>query len=177
MTESTYYIGIDPGKTGAWAVLDDASELCSWGMLVDKIKFFDALRDLRHMSVPMLACIECSNARPGQATKATKAQGFNEGRVQGWIEAANIPFESVSSNRWQKVALDKAPPHKLKSADESPKETRTRTAANRAALKLATVEFVSRRWPVTAKDLALVKNQGIADAVCIALYCLQRNKN
>jgi len=101
MPES-HYLGIDPGKSGAMAIVD------ADGLLVDVIKHKETQHDLwewLRQSRPRIAfaVLEKVASRPGQGVASTFKFGEQFGFCQGVLVAASIPFELVTPVRWQGV--------------------------------------------------------------------------
>lgn len=97
------YIGIDPGKSGAMAVLYD-----DWrdNVVVRVIKFdsreyAQTLRDLSGQRVK--ACLEHVGAMPGQGVTSMFNFGQNFGYIKGLLEAFQIPYELVRPQKWKKA--------------------------------------------------------------------------
>lgn len=92
------YIGIDPGKDGALAVL------CEGG-LVSVVPFFypDAYKAaLRAINGPAMAILEHVGAMPGQGVTSMFSFGENFGYLKGLLEAFEIPYELVRPQRWKR---------------------------------------------------------------------------
>ena len=165
--QKTFYLGIDPGKSGAWAIIEDVGEVHSVGLYEDRAAIDKEL--------PIkLACLEKVHAMPGQGTVSMFTFGETFGIWQGILEALHIPFEMVTPGKWQKSILDFLPAKALKVADEDKGQNAKRRAENRNALKSAVTAYVIRRYPDLTKTLSIKKNQGIADALCLALYARLR---
>lgn len=139
------------------------------------------LKTARTAGVQILACVELAHAMPhdGKVSVGTYIEAY--GIVQGILKALEVPFEFVSSNRWQKAVWDSMPtklprPVSWGSEAELLKLQRKIRQQNKDNLKAHCNEFVSRRWPSLAPLVAVKKNQGIADAVCIAMYLKKRTE-
>ena len=91
------YIGIDPGKDGALAVL------CEGG-LVSVVPFYpDAYKAaIRALNGPAMAVLEHVGAMPGQGVTSMFSFGENFGYLKGLLEAFEIPYELVRPQRWKK---------------------------------------------------------------------------
>lgn len=91
------YIGIDPGKDGALAVL------CEGG-LGSVVPFYpDAYKSLLGaVNGPALAVLEHVGAMPGQGVTSMFSFGENFGYLKGLLEAFEIPYELVRPQRWKK---------------------------------------------------------------------------
>ena len=160
--------GIDPGKKGAWVIMDEDGEIISFGDYAN--------RDKADVASVDLGMIEKVSSRPGQGVVSVFTFGVSYGIWQGHLEAYGTPFEFVLPNKWQKAVLDYIPAKHLKPDGETSKGATARRALNRAILKEAIVEFVKRKYPDLKEVLSLKKNWDIADAVCIALYGVLRLK-
>lgn len=159
------FLGIDPGATGAWAILGEEGQILQYGSFAER-------RNLELANID-LAIIEKVSARPGQGVTSVFTFGVNYGIWQGMLENYRIPFRLVTPQRWQKHVLDFVPSGTPKVKDESPKDGAKRLAANRANLKAGIVAFVGRRYPEMCGHLSKKKNWDVADAICIALYGLK----
>lgn len=96
------YIGIDPGKSGAMAViyqaLDDAVEIVPF----DERDYVSRLRDMSVSLVKAKACLEHVGAMPGQGVTSMFNFGQNFGYIRGLLEAFQIPYELVRPQKWKK---------------------------------------------------------------------------
>lgn len=96
------YIGIDPGKRGAFALI---RPLASGGALVDvrpwdEEDFLDAMTDVAQDDCAV--CLEHVSAMPGQGVTSMFTFGQNFGFIQGVLTAYAIPFELVRPQKWKK---------------------------------------------------------------------------
>lgn len=93
------YIGIDPGKSGAIAViLDEMDEtlLYPYG----EQEYRNVLHDLSLR--PVKACVEHVGAMPGQGVTSMFNFGVNFGYIRGLLEAFKVPYELVRPQKWKK---------------------------------------------------------------------------
>lgn len=100
-------IGIDPGKSGGIAWLDDH------GRALHVIKMPPTMADLyAEISEPPLmsgystsvfAYLEKVHSMPGQGVKSTFTFGEGFGALQMALTAAGIPYELVTPNKWMKA--------------------------------------------------------------------------
>jgi crossover junction endodeoxyribonuclease RuvC len=150
-------IGIDPGKTGAFAVLDRES-----GRLIDvhdmpvagQIISSKLLADLAHLyrfdshpDRPGIACIEDVHSMPKQGVATMFSFGRSLGIAEGVFAGSGWSMRYVSPQKWKK------------------------------ALGLSTDKGVSRRraielWPSSSDLFARVKDDGRAEAALIAFWWL-----
>lgn len=93
------YIGIDPGKKGAMAVIFDGVDEI---MLVphDERKYINVLCNLSGRNVK--TCLEHVGAMPGQGVTSMFNFGQNFGYINGLLEAFQIPYELVRPQKWKK---------------------------------------------------------------------------
>ena len=143
----TYIIGIDPGKSGATAVIDGKSkELIEWwdyeGAHTQSLNL-NSWKSRYRLSE--IACnLEKVNAFPGQGVTSVWSFGQNYGEHQGILTALQIPYALVTPQMWQKKVLQGLP------------------RGNKGVAR----EFVQRLYPT----LKARKASGVWDAICIALY-------
>ena len=95
-------IGIDPGKTGAIAVMDDDGILCLEQFNVDK--YVDVLSYVgRSTSAKDIkVCLEKVGAMPGQGVVSMFNFGHNLGVIEGILSALRIPYQLVPPQTWKK---------------------------------------------------------------------------
>ena len=151
-------LGIDPGTSGAYAVLDLDGELFVDDLPIFKVKrgkterteldlygFADRIRILKSENVIQKACIEWVSAMPGQGVSSMFGFGRTFGALQGIVAALQIPIELVTPVSWKKAL-------------NVPKE-------KDGARKRASEVFpaFSHRW-------MRVKDDGRAEAALIAYY-------
>jgi len=163
------YIGIDPGLTGAWAIIDDESRVVRYGNMDDAFMLQTAISDAGGNYFAK-AGLEKVHSMPKQGVVSVFTFGENYGWWKGFLEAVGIGYALYTPQAWQKGVLDFVPAGIPKRPGETAAESVKRTAANRQALKSGIAEFVIRRFPEMKEILSKKKNWGIADALCIALY-------
>jgi len=99
------YIGIDPGKGGALALITgDHHEVEDYpgdpAGVVDVLRSWAVRFDIR------LAALEKVGARPGQGVVSMFSFGQNVGAYQGVLAALGIPFTTPTPRQWQKGIVD-----------------------------------------------------------------------
>lgn len=91
------YIGIDPGKNGAMAVLkeDRTFRIVPYGpqSYADELEFSEA---------DCIVCLEHVGAMLGQGVNSMFHFGENFGFIQGLLTAFGIPYELVRPQKWKK---------------------------------------------------------------------------
>lgn len=96
-------IGIDPGKSGALAVMyiDENNEPIRY-----KVIPFDAAeyRDILATCVDsrVVCCVEKVGAMPGQGVVSMFNFGHNLGLIEGLLQAYKIPYQLVPPQKWKK---------------------------------------------------------------------------
>lgn len=93
------YIGIDPGKKGAMAVIFDGMDEVTL-VPFDEREYTNVLRNLSGQ--PVKACLEHVTAMPKQGVTGMFNFGENFGYIKGLLEANEIPYELVRPQKWKK---------------------------------------------------------------------------
>ncbi len=145
-----YFLGIDPGQSGGWAMLgeDGTPEIEGYGLFAEE-PFIRSNYDPYFKNI-VLACLEKVHAMPGQGVSSMFKFGTNFGWWQGVMDALEIPYELITPQRWMKTVLD--------SGDRKPEHR---------------MEFARRRWPDVS--LKRKKDSGVVDALCLAEYARLRS--
>lgn len=159
-----FYVGVDPGLSGALAFYDPAAgDLQVWDMPVHSIKVNGKKKNtldifgLANIIDPManeviMAAVEEVGAMPKQGVTSSFNFGFNAGCAQMAIAAYFIPMKTIRPNVW-KAALG---------------VSRDKDQARRQASRLLPKH--SNLWP-------LVKHDGRAEAAMLAYYLARLNAN
>lgn len=92
------YIGIDPGKSGALAVIYDTAEIEVFPF--DFNTYTRVLNALEFTQVK--ACVEKVNAMPGQGVVSMFNFGHNLGFIEGLLSAYYLPYQLVPPVKWKK---------------------------------------------------------------------------
>ena len=93
-----YYIGIDPGKDGALAMIDEDGNVCG----IFPFSEVAYVSICYQMKGKCKCALERVSARPGQGTVSMFSFGENYGFIRGILEAFNIPYETVRPQKWKK---------------------------------------------------------------------------
>lgn len=166
--QNDLFLGIDPGISGAWALIDSNKLICEAGLWHDR---YDLIIELNKISKQIKsACLEKVHSMPRQGVSSTFTFGKATGYWVGLLESFAIPYVEVTPQKWQKAVLDACPTKQLKNPNETGKELSKRLKANRKMLKDYIASFVKRAFPDSREYLKLKKNYGIADAICMAEY-------
>ena len=136
-----YFLGIDPGITGAFALIDTDGEYI--------VHDFDGEQLLAELLLPIqFAVIEQVHAMPGQGVVSMFNFGKNYGWYQGLLTALRIPYALVTPATWKKGVV-------FPTDGATPKE-RSLTVARRMFPKA---------------NLKAKSHHNRADALLLARYC------
>lgn len=92
------YIGIDPGKKGAYAwYTDGVMRVRQW----DDNYFAQDMHLLAAMDDRLVACVEKVGAMPGQGTVSMFSFGQSFGFILGVLTAFGIPYQLVPPRKWK----------------------------------------------------------------------------
>ena len=142
-------VGIDPGMTGALAILDGDNQLLAIYDLpfIGKRLNGSLLQTylLEHHSQHRHAWVEESQSFPGQGVASAFNYGTGYGTILGVLAATQIPYRMVRPAIWKKAV----------------QLGRDKTDSRRRATEL---------WPAHADQFQRVKDDGRAEAALIALY-------
>lgn len=144
------YVGIDPGATGAIALLDEnggflnfidypGSPAALWPLLLGLFKNI-------HVK---LAVLELVHSMPKQGVSSSFKFGTNFGIWEMACAAMGWPTELITPQRWRKI-LDSSVPQKPEKEDLR--------------------QYALRRWPEAAQFLAHKKDHGRSEALIMAAY-------
>ena len=110
---SHLFIGIDPGQSGALAMIGTDSYvhvLKDWPG--DEIGAAAIVREIKmkadHNKDALLGAIERVHSMPKQGVASTFKFGTNYGIWRGILSAFEIPFYTVGVHQWQKGVIQKA---------------------------------------------------------------------
>lgn len=154
-------IGVDPGKTGAVAVLDARSmELLNVHDMpvLDNHVSADLLADIfsmivqEHLLDHLFVVIERVGSMPKQGVASSFNFGESYGIVQGVVAAEGMPREFVTPGKW-KAAMG------LRGSDKG--------KSRRKAID---------RWPSWSDAFKRVKDDGRAEAALLSAYYVEANR-
>lgn len=94
------YLGFDPGKEGAMAVI--GPHLIPSTHAFDKHVYVEKLADLKKQ-FNLFAVVEHVGAMPGQGVTSCFSFGESFGWLQGVLDAMQIPYELARPQKWKKV--------------------------------------------------------------------------
>lgn len=150
MVQSPFFVGIDPGKTGGFALIDRKGKI----VIASAFECWKHTRDslVPHRRNIESCAIEKVASMSGQGVKSVFTFGGNYGGWLAFLELFHLSHILVPPQRWQRLLLGTFP---------------------KGASKSRSIEFIQRKYPhVTLRK----KDHGISDAVCLALYALARHR-
>ena len=162
----SYYLGIDPGLGGAFALLDSSGRVHKASPLPlvtepkTKKKKIDpcAFQSLLRATAPWIkhTVIELVHAMPGQGVSSTFTFGRGYGTLLAVLELMKLPYEEVTPQKWKRRILQKSTPDKRES-------------------------ILHADTTVNARPYLYVRrggkpHDGVADAICLAEYALVAKK-
>lgn len=105
-------LGIDPGLSGAWAVIDADGVLFGIGDLpvvrdqklawINGAELLSDLRDV-HLGRPMTAIVERISPQPKNGAKTMLSQGLTLGSILSLLQIAGIRIEFVAPPVWKRA--------------------------------------------------------------------------
>jgi len=147
---SKYFMGVDPGMTGAAAFVDEeGAYLCYLDYPGSASALFRELNEMILESIVGLCVIEQVHTFPGQGISSTGKFMRNFGIWEGVIASLELPYELITPQRWRKI-LDSSVPQKPTKEDLR--------------------QYAIHRWPAAANDLKRVKDHNRAEAILLAEY-------
>lgn len=165
-------LGIDPGLRGGWALVAHNGALLFCGAMPltahpaapDK-RIIDApvLAQMISMAPPTVAIIEAVSSRPRQ--QGAFQFGVGVGVILGALSICGIPCRQVSPASWKAT-------YGLRAVDYAADETTADGRRSQAFMKDEARRVASALFPDWADSFDQVKDDGVAEAVLIALHGL-----
>ncbi len=180
----TYHIGVDPGKSGAVAIIDTVTRekqiydyTDSKGLLViQELAKFQSI-------VPVYATVEKVGTMPGQGISSSGKFMFNAGEWAGIFKALDIPHSYVTPQKWQKLIFDSAERLYITKSvpvytvDESGRKKPLKKQGKAVKEKKKCIDWKNmsldrarRRFPRLKELLRFKKHHNRSDALLIAEY-------
>lgn len=102
-----YYLGIDPGESGAFALLENTDvrivkTFQDVGNVTDLMPFLDCVNFLMHEQQATKCCIEKVSSMPKQGVTSMFTFGQNYGWLLGVLDLGEIPYQTVTPKTWKK---------------------------------------------------------------------------
>lgn len=96
-----YFIGIDPGKSGALAVIDDEGDVWNTETFSEN-GYASILSEMSNVGIVKVV-LEHVGAMPGQGSVSMFNFGANFGFIKGLLAANNLPYELVRPQKWKRM--------------------------------------------------------------------------
>jgi len=96
-------IGIDPGKSGGIAWIDERGRMCVEKMPETLRDLWDFIVTFHDHDTGCKAYLEQVHSMPGQGVSSSFTFGQGYGALEMALIAAGIPFERVTPQKWQKA--------------------------------------------------------------------------
>lgn len=146
----SYYIGIDPGKKGAFAVIDSYADLIT----VEKSVTPHDLTTLCKQYRPNHVFLEKAQAMPGQGVSSMFAYGQGFGELIGALTALGIAHTLIRPSQWTKAMH-------LGTAGSEPKKRSAESFARLFPTHVEKIRLRSGRMHDGVVDAALIATYGV----------------
>lgn len=101
VSKSVISVGIDPGKSGGFAILRDGR--CVRAKKWDDVEFIAAMQWVADQPVSTVrVCVEKVGAMPHQGVTSMFHFGTSYGFIQGVLQAYGIPYQLVPPGVWKR---------------------------------------------------------------------------
>lgn len=152
--------GVDPGLTGALAILDENDQCETIPMpVMDGILDAAAVIEFLRAREPSIVIIEQQQAWPKQGAASTFRTGLLYGQLLGALQASGWPYRLVHPARWKKALRIVCGP------GLTPYQ-------RRKALKACSMRRAIELLPKSADQFRRVRDEGNAEAALIAWWYL-----
>lgn len=94
------YIGVDPGKSGAMAIIHALGNVEV--IPFDAVNYSLALARVSSGAYPVTCCVEKVSAMPGQGVVSMFNFGHNLGVIEGLLRGYGIPYQLVPPQTWKR---------------------------------------------------------------------------
>ena len=156
------YIGVDPGKSGAIAVLKDG-EITGFKMPEDVFGMIELFKSIAKDGDSVKAVIEKVHSMPGDGSQGAFTFGKNAGQLEGVLAALGFPTIEATPQNWMKLIPGMPSPKKSQNGEK-------KTAKQKADEKKIRKEYI-RQW--VQKRLGKHVEKYKADAAAIAILADQ----
>ena len=100
----TLFIGIDPGKSGGIAIINETTNYIDT-FPYNNEEFIQICTDVYYGTSDcnnIVCCLEKVGARPGQGVVSMFSFGQSVGYIKGVLESFRIPYQEISPQKWKK---------------------------------------------------------------------------
>ena len=108
MSAPNYFLGIDPGKSGGYCLMDEAGKVLVASPLLylaDDVQVLSLFTRVASLATGTVHCaIEKVSSRPGQGVSSVFRFGFDTGLLHGMARMAGWKLYTPTPQKWQKVS-------------------------------------------------------------------------
>jgi hypothetical protein len=157
------YIGIDIGKNGGVALIDEESNLSMFTIpKIGKEVDLHELKSILEKVASGLSIVAMENVKALQKVGSTQSFNFgeNKGQIEGLLVGLNIRYVKVLPTTWQKVCWEGVPIQKKPG----------KTSNDTKAMSLIAAKRLFPGEKFLATERSSVPHDGLVDASLIAKY-------
>lgn len=143
-------IGIDPGKSGAMAVMYDNGDIAT--IPFNAVEYVQMVTRLSEDYDSIKCCVEKVGAMPGQGVVSMFNFGHNLGFIEGVLQACGVSYQLVPPQTWKKEF-------------------------SLSSEKSKSIEVCQKLFPkanLLATERSRKPNDGIAEAILMAEYARRK---
>lgn len=108
MSAPNYFLGIDPGKSGGYCLMDESGKVllaAPLPYLADDLQVTNIVDSMFSLAQGTIHCaIEKVSSRPGQGVSSVFRFGFDAGILHGMARVTGWKLYSPTPQKWQKVS-------------------------------------------------------------------------
>lgn len=162
------YLGIDPGVSGAFAVIDEHEHV-----LIENFTNFKHIHTVLCRMPIKLAYLEKVHIMPGSSSQGSQTFMMNFGSWISLLDILSIPYILKAPTIWQNTICGATEKVSTKGITDTKEKARLKRE-HKKKIKAKSVEFANRYW----KNLDLKPSEdGKADAINMALYAMKYHKS
>jgi crossover junction endodeoxyribonuclease RuvC len=94
-------LGIDPGKNGAYALIDTEQSRRVWTKVMDEPAFIHDMQEIAREN-GSIGCLEKVGAMPGQGVTSMFTFGRGFGFLEGVLQTLLIAYQLTPPQKWKK---------------------------------------------------------------------------
>lgn len=173
-----YFIGIDPGKTGAIVVLDADNNVISKDVIpligkevdINELSKIILLLTLRNCHV----ILEDVHSIFGASAKSNFSFGHTNGVIEGVLVSHSIAYTKIQPKTWQKEMWQGIKEIKKTSTKKNKKGEPVEGRTDTKATSLLAAKRLFPKESFLATERSKVAHDGIVDAILLAEYCRRK---
>lgn len=104
-----YWVGIDPGATGAMCILHEDNSIEFIDFKTNKLKGYiqklvsEIAGPMGLDNLPQMAAVEKVHSMPGQGVKSVFSFGQRLGELEGMLQTLDLGYDQIRPVAWQKA--------------------------------------------------------------------------